>query len=275
MKYIIPCLLALFIILIFYPNDYDEVDSTIYIGNNKYYAVYDRQSAFSGPDTAAVPVNADRSNNYSGKDTGEWIMPVNSSEGFYISSLIGYRILDGGSPKYHRGFDIANGKIGSAVLSIGDGSVVDIKSNPNNNSGYGICLTVRYHSAEIGNFCVIYAHLNSYDTSLAVGSAVKKGQEIGQIGRTGNITGAHLHWQCFYGVKYADLFNSFNPFQVLYYVENKATAITKEYGLVFYEPDGYKAENAFYAEYASNRTQYNDYYKENQRLGVLPEIFFH
>jgi murein DD-endopeptidase MepM/ murein hydrolase activator NlpD len=268
MKYIIPSLLALLLILIFYPNDYDEVDTNIYIGNSRYYNIYDRQSVYSGPDTVAA--------NGSGThvtDTGEWVMPVNDGEGFYISSLIGYRKLSGYPVQYHRGFDLSNGRSGSSVLSIGNGSVVDIKPDPWNSSGYGIVVTIRYHSDTIGNFCVIYAHMESYDTSLSVGSAVQKGQAIGKVGNTGQSYGAHLHWQCFYGVKYTDLNNSFNPFQVLYPVENKAKDIREKYGLQFYAPGGYAAENAFYA-YAANRTQYAEHYKENQRLGMLLEDFF-
>lgn len=274
MKYIIPSLLVLFLILIFYPKDYDEVNSTIYIDTNKHYNLYDRQRVYSDSDTTAIQTNSGRTPNYGGEETGGWVMPVSSSEGFHITSLIGYRLLSGTTPKYHRGFDFSNGKSGSAVVSIGDGSIVDIKSNPNNSSGFGICVTVRYHSSNIGNFCVIYAHLGSYDTSISVGSAVKKGQEIGKVGNSGMSTDPHLHWQAFYGVKYGDLNNSFNPFQVLYPVDNKTAAITQKYGVIFYEPAEYVAENAFYSEYAKNKTKYANFYKENQKLGVLPEDFF-
>lgn len=273
-KYFIPSLIVILLILIFYPNDYDEVDSTIYIGNNKYYVVYDRQSVYLGPDTAAVPVSPGKTPNYGGGYSGEWIMPVNSNEGFYVTSLIGYRVLSGTTPKYHRGFDLSNGRSGSAVVSIGDGSIVDIKPSPSNSSGFGICVTVRYHSSTIGSFCVIYAHLSSYENSLSVGRVVKKGQEIGKVGNTGGSSGPHLHWQAFHGVKYTDLNNSFNPFQVLYPVENNTSAIAQKYGIMFYEPSGYVAENAFYSEYAKNKTKYADFYKENQKLGVLHEDFF-
>lgn len=274
MKYIIPCLIVLMLVLIFYPNDYDEVETTIYIGNNKYYAVYDRQSVYSGPDTAAMQGNSGKTQNYGGRDMGEWIMPINSNENFYVSSLIGYRILSGNTPKYHRGLDLSNGKNGSAVLSIGDGSVVDIKPSADNSSGFGICVTIRYHSSKIGNFCAIYAHLDSYDSTLTVGSFVKKGQEIGKVGNTGGSTGPHLHWQLFYGTKYTDLYSSFNPFQVLYPVENKAKAISDAYGLMFYEPDNYEAEKAFYAAYSENSNRYSEQYKENQWLGMLLDEFF-
>jgi len=201
-------------------------------------------------------------------------MPVRDDEDFYISSLIGYRILSGTTPKYHRGFDFSNGKYDSDVLSIGAGSVVDIKPNPNNSSGFGICLTVRYRSSKIGNFCVIYAHLNSYDTKLELGSPVTKGQVIGKIGSTGESTGPHLHWQMFYGVKYSDLYNSFNPFQVLYPVENSAKAINAAYGIKFYASERYNSEKRFYAAFEANKTKYQDLYDENMRLGVLFADFF-
>ena len=274
MKYILPCLLVLLLILIFYPNDYDEVDTTIYIGNNKYYAVNDRHSIYYDPGTVAVN-SGGKTGNYSVRDTGEWIMPVNNDEDFYITSLIGYRILRGITPKYHRGFDISNGKYGSDVLSIGAGSVVDVKPDPNNSSNYGICLTIRYHSESIGNFCVIYSHLDSYDKELSIGSAVLKGQVIGQVGNTGESTGPHLHWQLFYGVKYADLNNSFNPFQVLYPVENTAGSITAAYGMKFNDiSSGYNSEKRFYASYEADKSRHQSLYDENERLGVLFHDFF-
>jgi len=209
-----------------------------------------------------------------GVHTGAWLMPVRNDKGFIFTSLIGYRMLRGSPVRYHRGFDLSNGSSGSDVLSIGDGVVVDLKPNPNNSSGFGICLTVRYYSSEIGNFCVIYAHLESYDTSLENGSVVEKGQVIGQVGNTGESTGPHLHWQLFYGVRYSDLLNSFNPFQVLYPVENNAKAIEEAFGIPFRRPEDLTSERAFYAAHAANPQRYAEHYRENQQLGMLFEDFF-
>jgi murein DD-endopeptidase MepM/ murein hydrolase activator NlpD len=270
MKYIFTFLFVLLLILIFYPNDYVEIDTTIYVENNRHYNIYNRYNVHTDPNTTAV-INVSRSG---GVHTGEWIMPLRNDEGMIITSLIGYRMLRGGPAKYHRGFDFSNGKSGSDILSIGDGVVVDIKPNPNNSSGFGICLTVRYYSSDIENFCVIYAHLESYDESLVNGSAVTKGQVIGKVGNTGESTGAHLHWQLFYGVKYSDLTNSFNPFQVLYPVENSAKAIEEAFGIPFRSPENLTSERAFYAAHAANPQRYAEHYRENQQLGMLLDDFF-
>jgi len=74
MKYLIPCLLVLLLILIFYPNDYDEAENTIYIENNKYYVVYDRQNIFTVPDVTAIGAGG-RSGTFGVRDIEEWIMP--------------------------------------------------------------------------------------------------------------------------------------------------------------------------------------------------------
>lgn len=40
----------------------------------------------------------------------------------------------------------------------------------------------------------IYGHMNKFNSKIVVGSPVKKGQLLGRAGRTGRVTGPHLHW---------------------------------------------------------------------------------
>jgi LysM repeat protein len=41
----------------------------------------------------------------------------------------------------------------------------------------------------------ILAHMKSKSFEVATGDTVKTGDELGTIGATGNVTGAHLHWE--------------------------------------------------------------------------------
>jgi murein DD-endopeptidase MepM/ murein hydrolase activator NlpD len=56
------------------------------------------------------------------------------------------------------------------------------------NGGGGIMALVDHGN----NRCTQYAHLSS--TIINIGDQVGQGQQIGTSGATGNVTGAHLHW---------------------------------------------------------------------------------
>lgn len=48
----------------------------------------------------------------------------------------------------------------------------------------------------------LYAHMNKLDVS--VGQQVKQGEKIGEVGQTGRVTGAHLHWSVLLNGQYVD-----------------------------------------------------------------------
>jgi murein DD-endopeptidase MepM/ murein hydrolase activator NlpD len=53
--------------------------------------------------------------------------------------------------------------------------------------------------AHDGGVVTMYAHLNASDSPppVAAGDEVAAGQVIGTVGRTGMVTGMHLHWAAF------------------------------------------------------------------------------
>jgi murein DD-endopeptidase MepM/ murein hydrolase activator NlpD len=87
----------------------------------------------------------------------------------------------------HRSIDLSTSK-GTSVVAAGAGVVI-------------AC----YEDQYLGNVILI-DHLNSYKTlyahldqfKVSINAFVEKGQEIGQVGNTGNSTNPHLHFQMHY-----------------------------------------------------------------------------
>ena len=107
------------------------------------------------------------------KNTTSFIKPVEGT----ISSPFGQRENATGSvPKNHTGTDIA-ANIGTKILSATDGEVVLASEE----GDYGKHLKI-----QIGEVSIIYAHCNNL--YVKQGEHVKQGQEIAEVGSTGNST---------------------------------------------------------------------------------------
>lgn len=99
-----------------------------------------------------------------------------------LSSSFGERISPtSGEPSFHYGMDIA-AEQGTPILCIADGMVTQVGE-----SSYGNYIVVTHDNGTAS----MYAHC---DVILAEqGAVVQAGQEIAQVGSTGNSTGNHLH----------------------------------------------------------------------------------
>ncbi|MDX1251584.1 MAG: peptidoglycan DD-metalloendopeptidase family protein [Gammaproteobacteria bacterium] len=86
----------------------------------------------------------------------------------------------------HNGIDYA-APIGTPVMAAGDGEVAFV----GNKSGYGRTVILK-HGAE---YTTLYAHLSRHAGDLREGDAVKQGQVIGYVGRSGLATAPHLHYE--------------------------------------------------------------------------------
>ncbi len=102
-----------------------------------------------------------------------------------LSSGFGYRQFRG---RFHKGIDYANNN-GGPVFSAGEGRVFESRFHPD----YGNMVVVQ-HSASV---FTRYAHLESRRVS--VNDSVSQGQMIGKMGKTGNATGIHLHYEILLG----------------------------------------------------------------------------
>jgi murein DD-endopeptidase MepM/ murein hydrolase activator NlpD len=86
----------------------------------------------------------------------------------------------------HRGTDYA-APSGTPIKASGDGKVIfrGVKS------GYGNVVILQHG----GNITTLYAHMSKFASKVKVGTRVRQGQTIGYVGKTGLVTGVHLHYE--------------------------------------------------------------------------------
>ncbi len=102
----------------------------------------------------------------------------------YISSKYGLRNPTTSTvPKNHTGLDIA-AQTGTVIKSATDG-VVTLASSYGD---YG-----KHYKIQTGDVTIIYAHCSKL--YLKEGDMVTRGQNIAEVGSTGNSTGPHLHFE--------------------------------------------------------------------------------
>ena len=123
------------------------------------------------------------------KNTTTFIKPIEGT----VSSKFGQRDTATGSvPKNHTGTDIA-ANLGTKIKSATDGEVVLASEE----GDYGKHLKI-----QIGEVSIIYAHCNAL--YVKQGDMVTQGQEIAEVGSTGNSTGPHLHFEIRYQERKVD-----------------------------------------------------------------------
>lgn len=123
------------------------------------------------------------------KSSINFIKPVNGT----ISSMFGLRNPTTSTvPKNHTGTDIA-AVTGTKIISSTDGTVISASSK----GDYGNHLKI-----QINDVIIVYAHCNKLYVN--EGDVIKQGQEIAEVGSTGNTTGPHLHFEVRYQDRYVD-----------------------------------------------------------------------
>ncbi|MBR32173.1 MAG: hypothetical protein CMN77_12785 [Spirochaetaceae bacterium] len=107
------------------------------------------------------------------------------------SSRFGMRIdpITRAVMEFHSGFDMS-GAHGTPIHATGNG-VVDrvLVYDP----GYGNAVIIRHDNG----FYSMYAHL--YRATVQQGQRVQRGDRVGLMGRTGRVTGTHLHYEVWLG----------------------------------------------------------------------------
>ena len=111
----------------------------------------------------------------------QFIKPLNN---YQISSRYGLRNPTTASvPKNHKGIDLA-AETGTKIISATEGTVILASSQ----GDYGNHLKI-----QIDDIIIVYAHCNKL--YVKEGEEVSIGQEIAEVGSTGNSTGPHLHFE--------------------------------------------------------------------------------
>lgn len=98
-----------------------------------------------------------------------------------------------GRNDFHRGIDI-RAPAGTPVLATATGRVI-VAGNGN---GYGRYIVLDHENG----LRTLYAHLQ--DFSVKAGQRVTRGQQIGRVGKSGNATGYHLHYEVHRGGQTVD-----------------------------------------------------------------------
>lgn len=112
--------------------------------------------------------------------------PLKPGVWYYVSSYFGWRNDPlGRGYQHHSGLDIAAGG-GNAVIAVCDGVVTTAKWH----YSYGNYVVI-YHGDGTSS---LYAHMMNNSLTVKVGDKVKRGQQIGKVGSTGDSTGNHLHF---------------------------------------------------------------------------------
>ena len=170
------------------------------------------------------------------------------AEGARISSKFGMRTHPiSGKKQLHKGVDFAVGH-GKPIYATADGIVEFVGTK----GSYGKYIKIRhkdkYHTA--------YAHLSKYKTGLKAGQKIKQGELLAYSGKTGKVTGPHLHYELWHNNKPID------PLKVTY--AKHSTTILSKRELNEFNRDVQRINNIIHGiEYASNKNIPDENNEEN------------
>ncbi|MFQ5720889.1 MAG: M23 family metallopeptidase, partial [Candidatus Aminicenantales bacterium] len=103
----------------------------------------------------------------------------------WVTSAFGWRNDPfTGKRAFHKGIDIAT-NLGNPVVATADGVVVQTKIEKI--GGKTIIISHR------GGYTTVYCHLNKF--LVRPGQRVKRGDVIGEVGKTGKALGPHVHYE--------------------------------------------------------------------------------
>ncbi|MGG3873362.1 M23 family metallopeptidase [Brevibacillus laterosporus] len=116
--------------------------------------------------------------------------------------------------KTHKGIDIGGkkaGRAGDSVVSAFDGEVVysGFHQSKKKDSSYGFLVVIN-HTVDKKNVQTWYAHLNK-EPLVTKDDDVSEGEEIGEMGQSGDARGVHLHFETRNGSKMNFNNSTFDP----------------------------------------------------------------
>ena len=116
--------------------------------------------------------------------------------GVPITSGFGGRQVEGCSfcSTNHMGVDFAPGE-GTPIRSVAAGTVIKVQAH---DGGFGNDVWVQ-HDVDGKQFTSVYGHMKDGTFKVVTGQQVAVGDELGEVGSTGNSTGPHLHLEIHVG----------------------------------------------------------------------------
>ena len=161
------------------------------------WVTYKGNRYYLHPSTGVLAKNQWIDNSHYVGEDGAWIpgysklkfrWPLNAAWNT-ITSYFGNRESPGGiGSANHGGIDIY-APIGTPIYAPADGTVITIQK-PSQSNGGGKYTIVDHGSG----VWTEYMHQSKFAPGLKVGKRVNKGEIIGYVGKTGNVTGPHLHF---------------------------------------------------------------------------------
>ena len=165
-------------------NDEKEIQEQIEDLNQANKSIDDKITAIiASSNNTSSNNNSNNGNinvNVNGSSSAGFIKPVNS----YVTTGMYYS-----SGQYHGAVDYgAAGINGLPVYAVGDGEVILAEALT---TSYGNYIIIAHYNG----LYTLYAHGQDGSRKVSAGQTVKKGQQIMNVGSTGNSTGPHLHFE--------------------------------------------------------------------------------
>lgn len=146
-----------------------------------------RASAPPAPasDSSARPLASSPTNRDLVRALQSLVWPLATDGSGMLSSVYGERLHPvGGDPRFHAGLDL-RARAGTPVYAAAEGVVAASESS----GAYGNVVILDHG----GGLRTLYAHHR--ENLVRAGERVRRGQPIGLVGRSGNATGDHLHFE--------------------------------------------------------------------------------
>jgi len=166
-----------------------------YINGERTYStvVSEKQTKAPVNEITLVGTKSPYSGYYGSSDSSygysDFIWPTRGA--YSLSSGYGYRSASISGWGYHGGIDIIRGggsSAGTPVIAAASGTVITAYAG---STGYGNTVLIDHGNG----YQTRYGHMLWGSITVYPGQHVYQGQQIGQIGSTGNSTGPHLHFE--------------------------------------------------------------------------------
>lgn len=100
--------------------------------------------------------------------------------------------FDKSKREMHYGIDLGGLPVGTAIIATADGRVIGVERRPSTTLGLYVKIE---HKTDKYGWITRYGHMSKIERHIKVGSIVKRGEKIGELGNTGRSEAPHLHYE--------------------------------------------------------------------------------